>query len=329
MVLLLSQEYELSTEDVIDWLHYFKQNFIRVNQEDVISLLNISMDKNNKWVIKFSKNSESIELKKVKSYWYRRGRFNIFPSSIKTDDNNFNNTLNNQIRSEIESLHDFLHSTINHDLSIGSYLENNINKLSVLNAAQECGFQVPDTIIATTKKDALEFCRKHEGSIISKAISNGFNITLKGINFYTNTIPINQTKIKSFPLNYFPALFQERIAKKYELRIFYLEGRCYSSVIFSQNDPQTRVDFRNYNRKRPNRVCPYLLPKSVIKKIKTLMSKLEFKSGSLDVLISKKNEFIFLEVNPIGQFKQVSHPCNYNIEKIIALKLISPSSINR
>jgi hypothetical protein len=45
--------------------------------------------------------------------------------------------------------------------------------------------------------------------------------------------------------------------------------------------------------------------------------------GSLDLIYSIDNEFVFLEVNPVGQFGMVSKPCNYNLEKILAKELLN------
>lgn len=41
------------------------------------------------------------------------------------------------------------------------------------------------------------------------------------------------------------------------------------------------------------------------------------------MVFTKKEEYIFLEVNPVGQFNMTSVPCNYNLEKIIAQKLVN------
>ncbi|MPT35513.1 MAG: hypothetical protein E2604_10600 [Flavobacterium sp.] len=56
-------------------------------------------------------------------------------------------------------------------------------------------------------------------------------------------------------------------------------------------------------------------------KLKKLMKVLKLNSGSIDMLVSSNNEYVFLEVNPIGQFGQVSKPCNYYLEKQIAKEL--------
>jgi len=44
-------------------------------------------------------------------------------------------------------------------------------------------------------------------------------------------------------------------------------------------------------------------------------------SGSIDILVTPNNEYVFLEVNPVGQFGMVSQPCNYYLEKRIAERL--------
>ncbi|ULT23576.1 hypothetical protein KUH03_31060 [Sphingobacterium sp. E70] len=90
----------------------------------------------------------------------------------------------------------------------------------------------------------------------------------------------------------------------------------YSMVIFSQLDDATKIDFRaeNYNDLSIKKT-PFLLPDALNKKIKILMKELGLCTGSIDMIVSDKDEYIFLEVNPIGQFGMTSIPCNYHIEK--------------
>jgi D-alanine-D-alanine ligase-like ATP-grasp enzyme len=53
------------------------------------------------------------------------------------------------------------------------------------------------------------------------------------------------------------------------------------------------------------------------------MQKLKLNTGSIDMIYTNDSKFIFLEVNPVGQFGMVSKPCNYNLEKKIALNIIT------
>jgi glutathione synthase/RimK-type ligase-like ATP-grasp enzyme len=116
----------------------------------------------------------------------------------------------------------------------------------------------------------------------------------------------------------FPSLIQEYIEKEYEVRVFYLDGVCYSMAIFSQNDTQTSVDFRQYNRKKPNRNVPYHLPVSLQEKVEKIMTSLRLNTGSLDFIRSVNGEYFFLEINPAGQYGMMSQRCNYNLEKKVA-----------
>lgn len=93
-------------------------------------------------------------------------------------------------------------------------------------------------------------------------------------------------------------------------------------AIFSQEDQQTEVDFRNYNFEKPNRTVPFLLPIDLQEKLIQLMKNLHLKSGSIDMVLTEEGDYVFLEVNPVGQFGMVSSPCNYELSKLIAETLI-------
>ena len=52
------------------------------------------------------------------------------------------------------------------------------------------------------------------------------------------------------------------------------------------------------------------------------MDNLDLNSGSIDIILTPDNKYVFLEVNPVGQFEQVSFPCNYGLFKEVAEYLI-------
>ena len=120
----------------------------------------------------------------------------------------------------------------------------------------------------------------------------------------------------------FPSLIMEKIEKKYEIRSFYLDGRFYSMAIFSQNNKQTEVDFRKYCADRPNKVEPFKLPCDIEEKLERLFRYFDLNCGSIDIIVDKNGKYVFLEINPVGQFQMTSIPCNYNIEQIIANYLV-------
>jgi hypothetical protein len=93
-------------------------------------------------------------------------------------------------------------------------------------------------------------------------------------------------------------------------------------AIFSQSDEQTSVDFRRYQYRRPNRTVPYQIQDALEFKLTTLMDRLGLETGSLDLVKTVDGRTVFLEVNPVGQFGMVSHPCNYHLERAVASALV-------
>ncbi len=52
------------------------------------------------------------------------------------------------------------------------------------------------------------------------------------------------------------------------------------------------------------------------------MQDLNLNCGSVDLIKDKDGNYIFLEVNPNGQYGMVDAPCNFNLNEKIALTLI-------
>ena len=184
--------------------------------------------------------------------------------------------------------------------------------------AKECGLLIPETLITSNKINAINFIGEKK-DVITKAISETIMLFIEGvgaIQSYTN--PVSKKDMKAFDELIFPSLFQKNIRKRYELRVFYLDGEFYSMAIFSQSNPKTKNDFRYYDETQKNRFVPYTLPTAIKVRLELFMQKKGYKTGSIDILVDHNGDFIFLEVNPIGQFGMVSFPCNYQLEKKIA-----------
>ena len=205
-------------------------------------------------------------------------------------------------------------------LSLNKHNDIFLNKLEVLKEATEIGLLIPKTIVTDSKKKLFQFYSKNK-QIISKNFSPGIFIR-DGIKMLGNSTKlIDEPVLNSIPEKFHYMLFQECIDKLFEVRVFFVKNIFYSSAIFSQNNEKTKLDFRNYDFENLNRTPPFILPSDIQNKIIKLMNRLNINSGSVDLIVSKKNEYVFLEVNPIGQFSQVSIPCNYYIEKQLAIHL--------
>jgi len=327
LVLIFSVENDLSTTQVIKWLKFNKCKFIRINDNDIIEILYIKLDGDFEFEIEIKTYNSMVRVnsKNIEFVWYRRGVFSTRSSLIKTDKIKLRseiNSINNYILAENYSawktIEDYMYSNIPH---LNKPRDTIANKITMLRIAQNNGFVIPKSIVSTTQSNIKEFV--NDNNSITKPISQGW-IDRKesdiSIDLLTEKLELEITNDLEANVN--ATLVQELVDKRYELRVFHLMGCNFASCIFSQNDDQTKVDFRNYNFKRNNRVVPYTLGKSIEIKINKFMLDMNINCGSLDIIINTDGEAIFLEVNPVGQFSQVSKPCNYNLELLIAKEIL-------
>lgn len=307
MVLIISNDSDSSTDKVIEWLEYYKCEWFRINNEDIVTF-EFEVDD-----ICIKIDEFKLKLSDIKSVWYRRGLLNsnLFKKR-KLRPNVPDNDIDNFLNHENEHLRQYIYFLLSRRKSLNLKTHPEVNKLIIIDLAAECGLEVPKSFIL----DSLYNLRKIKSSLITKTISGNPSVFYQNSQGVLYTTKVNV--LESSPETFSPSLFQEHIEKKYELRIFYLNGETYSMAIFSQNDDQTMIDFRKYNMVRPNRNVPFVLPQDIKKKIIQLMKKINLNCGSIDMIYSKKNKFVFLEVNPVGQFGMVSYPCNYNLEQKIA-----------
>jgi ATP-GRASP peptide maturase of grasp-with-spasm system len=312
MILIQTISNDFSSSSVIQWLCDANQKFIRLNDRSIISAVSFSENG-----FKIKVDAQIINSDEIKSYWYRRGCFGV-DSYLGNDFLEIVYPFYSYLQGENDTFINFIDYYLSKNIpSIGNQSNNSINKLIACQIARKNNIKVPDFLITTSKNELLKFYKKHN-QIISKSIYGlpGFSSENKHYSLATKNITI--TDIENYPDDFGISLFQEYIEKKVELRVFFLNDNFYASAIFSQNDAQTKIDFRNYNMEKPNRVVPYKLPIEIKEKLKTLNKELSLSTGSYDIILTPENEYYFLEVNPIGQFAQVSTPCNYYLETIIA-----------
>jgi ATP-GRASP peptide maturase of grasp-with-spasm system len=196
-----------------------------------------------------------------------------------------------------------------------------IRKLETLQKAQSVGLKIPETLVTNSKVAALRFL-KENGRTISKPISDIAYFDNDKYEFRLLTAEVTEELLDTVEEYFFPTLFQKLILKTADIRVFFLNGQCFSMAIMSQKDPSTSIDFRNYNGKKLSRMIPYKLPEVIESSITKLMSLVNLKNGSLDFIATPAGDHYFLEINPLGQFGMTSAPCNYKLEKRIAQYLI-------
>jgi ATP-GRASP peptide maturase of grasp-with-spasm system len=314
MILIIAESNDITTSLVMEWLLADGREVLRVNECDRITDFNINEKEAILQIRKLDGSTALIDMQQVSANWFRKGGLNFKQWLEQEMDKG---DIDKYITAEIQIVADFMHYHLYKNRHLGSFFNSRLNKWLVNALANDVGLKTPAYIISSSRTRLQEFVKKYPDAV-TKAIAETVCIQTADSFIIGYTEPVNHDDLALYPETLAPTLLQQKILKKYELRIFYLDGVCYSAAIFSQNDDQTKVDFRKYNWAKPNRTVPYTLPAAIAEKIHLLMGKLRLNTGSIDMLVDETGEYIFLEVNPVGQFGMVSHPCNYYLEKKVA-----------
>lgn len=297
MILIVSKNQEITTTEVCRWLFKMNKKFIRINEDETFEI------KTERKRIYLISEKRRFFLDQITSVWYRRGGLKFRRIKYKDEE------INIHMNEAQHWLEDYVLKTLESKKHISKQSNTHVNKLWVLEKARETGFDVPAYFLAENT-DQVILNKTITKSITGNVILGTLNNNRGGI-MYTTVVEEKEED------DFFISFFQDKIEKDFEIRSFYLNGKIWSFAIFSQNDEQTKIDFRKYNLENPNRNLPYNLPATIEEKIKKLMQSLDLNCGSLD-FIKNGDKFYFLEVNTVGQFTGLSAICNYSLEKEIA-----------
>lgn len=195
------------------------------------------------------------------------------------------------------------------------------NKLWQLQAAQQSGLTVPRTVMTNHAGQVRELYDACKGDIIMKlhgALSRSMNRT----GAFLPTTRLQEADLAGLDtLAYCPMIFQELVPKAYELRIAYTEGICYTGKINAATDPGGQTDWRASQEHLAWQ--PYELPAVVQEKLYLLMQQLGLSFGAIDMIRRTDGEYVFLEVNPQGEWGMLQKYLGYPIAETIAEKLIN------
>ncbi|HYC28057.1 MAG TPA: hypothetical protein VEB42_04560, partial [Chitinophagaceae bacterium] len=192
------------------------------------------------------------------------------------------------------------------------------DKFMQLSAARQAGLTVPTSIFTNDAQTIHQFFDSHKGNIIVK-LHGSLSKSMEGNTAFFPTTRLSAKDLERLDeLAYCPMIFQEYIPKDYELRIIYIDGEFFTGKI--PNEEAT--DWRAI-RDRQIAWQRYELPAHVCEKIAKLMQQLELSFGAIDMIRNKAGDYVFLEVNPQGEWGMLQKELDYPIGETIATKLVT------
>jgi hypothetical protein len=196
-----------------------------------------------------------------------------------------------------------------------------------LELAMDLGMEIPPTLITDDPDRFLEFYRRHDGNIIDKLPSTVMPASLSSgreLMRFTQTVSTRDVGYAR-RLRHSPMLFQAHVAKKFELRITVVGPNVLAAEIHSQSTRRTTVDWRHYDwGHTPYR--PHLLPEEVRRACLAMVERLGLRFGAIDMIVTPDDRYVFLEINPNGQWAWIEDETGLPISDAICDALIDPSA---
>jgi glutathione synthase/RimK-type ligase-like ATP-grasp enzyme len=325
MILILAQSYELNVNNVCQILDHYGARWMRLNGEDIPSRTRIHLDcsADGTYGALQMDSGKTIPQASIRAVWSRRHGEMELGEELSEGQKTF-------IRKECGYTLLGFYSMLHHAAWMNDYFHEQkaVNKLYQLSVAKSCGLRIPPTLVTQDPAAARDFYDRHAAQVLCKAISQSGHVPKdetrkRGKQIYANII--GEDGAAEFDrVRFAPTLFQRYVDKDYELRVTVIGNAVFAAAIESQLSERTRVDWRRYDNKNTP-YYPYRLPEEIEQGLLTLMRALGLEYGAIDLIRSKSGEYVFLEVNPGGQWGWVEGLTGHPINEAVARWLMTRS----
>lgn len=197
------------------------------------------------------------------------------------------------------------------------------NKMRQLRIASEVGFAIPQTLITNKAESAREFFHQVNGKMVSKLLTALSYSMQANSSFFLYTSTVKEEDLQDAEsLRYCPMVFQEQISKQQELRVVYVNGNVFVGALDASVYAASKVDWRKPGGE-VGAWQHHQFPDEFVRRLQAFMGKFGLLFGALDFILTPSGEYVFLEVNPVGEWGMLEKDLDLPIASAIALALIS------
>jgi glutathione synthase/RimK-type ligase-like ATP-grasp enzyme len=324
-ILIVSTKVDIATDHVVLKLRDLGASPYRINTEDLpliaSSSIALASSHSPSWL--WSSGHRTADLDGVRSVWFRRHRLPLLPREIATQDAEY------CLRESEWFLKGALYSRtslarpvewMSHPAKI-QMAESKIYQLSV---ARSLGLTVPDTLISNDPKRVRSFFKEKGGEVVAKPLRLGyFDYGDRQTGVFTSRVAPDDLE-EDTPLGMAPVIYQELLPKLFDIRVTVVGRRVFAAAIDSQSEPTAALDWR----RTENKDLPHYahdLPAQVRDACLNYTAALGLSFGAIDFVLTPRNEYVFLEVNPNGQWVWIEEKLGFPITEAIATWLLDGS----
>lgn len=178
-----------------------------------------------------------------------------------------------------------------------------LSKLEQLRLAPQVGLNIPPTLVSNDPDALLAFIRANKPyDVIYKSFYPArWQLGESRVAVLETSVVTEKTLPSNEILRATPGIFQRRANKAFEIRSTFFGAEEVTLRIHSQRHERGIVDWRSIPIDAIQ-AEPFSLPDHVRQACRRLMVELEIVFGCFDFIVTPEGEYVFLEVNEMGQF---------------------------
>ena len=199
------------------------------------------------------------------------------------------------------------------------------NKQRQLRFAARAGLRVPRTLVTNDPTAARQFFAETDGETVAKLL-RPLDVSMDAAQPFVYTSRVREEDVAGAEsLRHSPMVFQELIPKARELRVVCVAGEAFAGALDASGTSRGLTDWRLAT---PDE-CRWQnaeLPSEVLRGLQVLMSELGLVFGAVDLICTPEREYVFLEVNPSGEWGMLERDLGLPISEAIAKALLEDKS---
>lgn len=232
-----------------------------------------------------AKGGVSLDIVKLDVIWWRRTNFPQQLPPYITDSTHIE-LINTDCSTALLGtlINKFSGSWINHPTAI--FLAD--NKLIQLQAAQDAGFRIPQTLVSQDPTKIRQFCALLGNKVVVKPVKG-----LRKATVFTRMLT-EEHLASDDSLRLCPAIYQEYIPGARHIRV-----HCFGDAVYAVLIESEELDWRQ-NLEIPFSI--FELDESVKVRLRKVLKALGLKMGIIDLKLTEETNPVWLEINQQGQF---------------------------
>lgn len=291
-VLILARDFDMTADQVVRYLGERDIDVCRVNMAWFPSQLSLSARLDGgRWDGLLQTPARTVELGEVRSVWYRAPETYEFPPELSAPERH------HAFMEAKYGLGGVLSSLpvlwVNHP---GRAADAAYKPVQLARAAH-AGLSVPATVITNEADTARTFAK--EGQTVTKLIGAATLVedNARKVGFTRMVTAGDLDDLRGVELT--AHCFQRWVDKAYEVRVVVIGEQLTAAAIHAGSE-DARVDWRSdYDALSYELIT---LPDQVADGVRRLMTDLDLRYAALDFVVTPDEQFVFLEINPGGQF---------------------------